>query len=124
MADYEVVERLSPGLVVVRRWEAGRASQSVWDQVKVRKPHRCALTQRELPAGSLMYRPVGNQTYRYERLGAAGIDGCPDGGKCHHRCAVGCWRVENCGPLSAAQFPDDAWPEEIVKSHSHNDGRF
>jgi hypothetical protein len=40
---------------------------------------------------------------------------CPDDGVCHHQCSVAlrCWRVENAGPLSAANFPDNEWPEEI-----------
>ena len=43
--------------------------------------------------------------------------GCPDGGTCHHQCARTCWRVWNCGPLSAAGFPDDRWPEAIRAAH-------
>jgi hypothetical protein len=38
---------------------------------------------------------------------------CPDGGTCHHKCALGCWRVDVCGPLSGV-YPDDAWPESVT----------
>lgn len=36
---------------------------------------------------------------------------CPDGGTCHHGCALGaeCWRVPNAEPLSGV-FPDNKWP--------------
>jgi hypothetical protein len=36
---------------------------------------------------------------------------CPDGGTCHHVCAISerCWRVRNAGPLSGV-YPDDEWP--------------
>jgi len=46
--------------------------------------------------------------------------GCPDGGTCHHECmaqaitegqAALCWRTVFAGPLSAAGYPDDEWPE-------------
>ena len=35
---------------------------------------------------------------------------CPDGGKCHHACTDGCFRVECCEPLSGV-FPDNQWPK-------------
>jgi len=38
---------------------------------------------------------------------------CPDGGKCHHDCLVGCWRVGNAGPLSDV-YPNDEWPESVT----------
>lgn len=34
---------------------------------------------------------------------------CPDGGTCHHKCLVSCYRVECCGPLSGV-FENDEWP--------------
>lgn len=34
---------------------------------------------------------------------------CPDGGRCHHRCAASCFRVKTCSPLSGV-YPDDRWP--------------
>lgn len=38
---------------------------------------------------------------------------CPDTGRCWHNCGESlCWRVANCGPLSAA-FPGDEWPLEL-----------
>lgn len=43
--------------------------------------------------------------------------GCPDSGACHHACPEGrCWRVLNAEPLSAAGYPEDRWPAEIVKA--------
>ena len=47
---------------------------------------------------------------------------CPDTGTCHHRCSVGCFRVEYCGPLSIANFPDDRWPDEIKARFTPSDG--
>lgn len=38
---------------------------------------------------------------------------CPDGGVCHHECETVCYRVQACGPLSAARYPNDAWPAGI-----------
>jgi hypothetical protein len=35
---------------------------------------------------------------------------CPDDGRCHHGCIVGCWRVAGCAPLSAAY---EEWPESV-----------
>jgi hypothetical protein len=44
--------------------------------------------------------------------------GCPDGGACHHLCGdSSCFRVMHCGPLSAARYPDNAWPAEIKREH-------
>lgn len=46
--------------------------------------------------------------------GAPSAD-CPDGGSCHHLCAmrsVTCFRVRYCGPLSGV-FPGNIWPEAI-----------
>ena len=58
---------------------------------------------------------------------------CPDGGHCHHSCAVPpgdndealtravfgdipegtCWRVRYCGPLSGV-YPNDRWPQDVA----------
>lgn len=51
---------------------------------------------------------------------------CPDGGTCHHECEQGrtrsgvvpCWRVREAGPLSAAGYPGDRWPEAVVREHT------
>lgn len=43
---------------------------------------------------------------------------CPDGGTCHHSCVERCWRVRNAGPLSAAGYPGDQWPEGVRREHS------
>lgn len=43
-------------------------------------------------------------------------DVCPDGGRCGHACALYCWRVACCEPLSGV-FPADRWPEaELAKT--------
>lgn len=47
---------------------------------------------------------------------------CPDTGACHHRCTTGCWRVLHCGPLSAAKFPDNRWPDYIREQNEESDG--
>lgn len=43
--------------------------------------------------------------------------GCPDGGACHHSCKTSCWRVVHALPLSAAKYPDDRWPADVVDAH-------
>jgi hypothetical protein len=44
--------------------------------------------------------------------------GCPDGGTCHHECAASsCFRVKYAGPLSAADYPNNEWPEAILKEN-------
>jgi hypothetical protein len=50
--------------------------------------------------------------------GVQELRGCPDGGACHHACPAVCWRVANCGPLSAAHYPDDEWPAEVLREHA------
>ena len=44
---------------------------------------------------------------------------CPDGGRCHHDCATNesCWRVNHCGPLSDAKYPDNEWPEDVKRDN-------
>lgn len=48
---------------------------------------------------------------------------CPDGGRCHHLCAEACFRVLCCGPLSAAKYPGDTWPEDVRAEHRAADAR-
>lgn len=48
-------------------------------------------------------------------------EGCPDGGKCHHECRTGCWRVRYASPLSAAGWGDD-WPEDVRQANRETDG--
>jgi hypothetical protein len=51
-----------------------------------------------------------------ERAAPAEPVGCPDGGWCHHECALGaCFRVHYCGPLSGV-YPGDEWPAEVVSA--------
>lgn len=38
---------------------------------------------------------------------------CPDGGRCHHNCPAGCFRVRTCGPLSGV-YDNDEWPPNVV----------
>jgi len=46
---------------------------------------------------------------------------CPDDGRCHHHCLPEfCYRVACCGPLSAAHYPNDTWPTEIVAAYSED----
>ena len=43
---------------------------------------------------------------------------CPDGGTCHHECAIqDCFRVACCGPLSGV-YPNDQWPASVVLDFS------
>lgn len=47
---------------------------------------------------------------------------CPDLGTCHHECQAACFRVISCGPLSGV-YPDDEWPERMVKAHARRHRR-
>lgn len=73
-ARYEVVARPGPGLAVLRRTDGDGSTETLWDRCKLRAANRCASSGRELRAGALVYRPVGNSFYRYERIDAAIID--------------------------------------------------
>jgi hypothetical protein len=42
---------------------------------------------------------------------------CPDGGTCHHECAAQCFRVQACGPLTAAGFEGNQWPAAVRALH-------
>ena len=41
---------------------------------------------------------------------------CADGGKCHHRCAAGCWRRTSCAPLSGSGLRYD-WSAPALRAH-------
>lgn len=45
------------------------------------------------------------------------LQGCPDGGACHHECLDRCWRVGNTGPL-AVYGAGDSWPLEVLDKHA------
>jgi hypothetical protein len=46
-------------------------------------------------------------------------EGCPDGGACHHRCLVGCWRVVHAEPLGAAGYPYGNWPTSTRRAYGN-----
>jgi hypothetical protein len=65
----------------------------------------------------LLGRPLA-PGYVADILTRAGVmDGCPDGGACHHECAASasaaCFRVQCAGPLSWAGFEHNRWPDDI-----------
>lgn len=46
---------------------------------------------------------------------------CPDGGACHHECALdSCFRVQSCSPLSGV-FPGNRWPREVSDKYGPGD---
>jgi hypothetical protein len=51
-------------------------------------------------------------------------EGCPDGGRCWHACAVTtvCFRVNYCAPLGGV-YPENAWPESVVRAETPRGGR-
>jgi hypothetical protein len=53
--------------------------------------------------------------YVTDILTRAGVmEGCPDGGTCHHYClASSCFRVQAASPLSIAGFEGDRWPADV-----------
>lgn len=67
---YVLLERPAAGLARVRHPSGDVA---LWAWCQVRKRHVCRITGREQGSGT-MYRPVGNQMYRYERISLPGMD--------------------------------------------------
>jgi hypothetical protein len=69
---------------------------------------------RTLHGGSVEYRCSCGHVGWSKHVGVLRTPiGCPDGGKCHHRCdenGTGCFRVECCVPLTGV-FPNDEWPK-------------
>jgi hypothetical protein len=51
---------------------------------------------------------------------------CPDDGRCHHSCLTQgpCFRELACGSLSAAGYPQDQWPPELVRGHRELDALY
>lgn len=70
VASIHFMRRLNEGSVVL----AYDGHPALWTTAKTRKPFRCAMTDKECPAGTVAYRPVGNQQYRYRRINAEALD--------------------------------------------------
>jgi len=68
---YEVgfLKVLNDGLVLLR-WDGRTSSDrtSLWTRVKVRKPHKCAVTGNPIAVGDMAFMPIGNQDYRMQRI--------------------------------------------------------
>lgn len=72
--------------------------------------------------GSVLIRCQHTVPYGYDAEPGDPLPGrCPDGGKCHHGCTTGCWRVSYCGPLSGV-YPGDRWPADVRDAHAETDG--
>ena len=69
--NYEVgfIEALTDGLVLLR-WDSYTSSdrRCLWTQVKVRKPHKCAVTGSPIAVGDMAFMPIGNVDYRMRRI--------------------------------------------------------
>lgn len=62
--------RLNEGAVLL----AYDGDVAIWTKAKTRQPFRCAATDQEFPAGTVAYRPTGNQMYRGRRIDAETLD--------------------------------------------------
>jgi len=65
MTEYDVVERLSEGLVGVQSEEHGR---QLWGLTRIRKDTTCARCRLAIQKGAQAFRPMGNAANRYHRL--------------------------------------------------------
>ena len=72
--EFRLIRHMGEGVVVIAHPSGDMA---LWARVAVRKPHRCVVSDAELRRGDLAYRPVGNQSYRMERIAAEIIDITP-----------------------------------------------
>lgn len=67
---WRVVKVLGPDLWRILRDD----NAALWSKVRLRAvkpralPRRCAICQYEFKAGDSAFAPIGNQSYRYERL--------------------------------------------------------
>lgn len=71
----QLVKVLSPELVVLK-WDAGifAGEQAMWVKGKLRKESKCSQCWGTITAGSMCYRPLGNQRFRSHRLCAPCVD--------------------------------------------------
>lgn len=75
MASFKVIEEPAPGMLILERysWFDG-SDRALWSLVKMRKSHKCAATGIDIAVGEEAFRPVGNQSYRYERISKAWLN--------------------------------------------------
>jgi hypothetical protein len=63
--SYVVEQATTEGIAMLSH---PRYCRQVWVRCQLRKPHRCAVTGRMMPAGAPAYRPITNQRNRMERI--------------------------------------------------------
>jgi hypothetical protein len=61
---FRVVKVLSPKLLGIAR----DGDSALWDQARLRLPKPCAGCDKALKPGDQAFSPMGNTSYRYERL--------------------------------------------------------
>lgn len=54
------------------------AGEEPWNLVRLRKECRCCQCGREMVPGDVAFRPLGNQSYRFERICRACVAAIPD----------------------------------------------
>jgi hypothetical protein len=67
---FRLVQILSPGLLVFSR----DGEPAMWDRAKLRRKKDCASCGRHLTPGEEVFSPMGNTSYRYERLCLACVE--------------------------------------------------
>lgn len=74
VSDYKIVGALSEDLLTIERTDYFNGTNTApWAKSKVRKPKDCAATGAPITVGEWAFRPIGNQSYRYERLSLAAV---------------------------------------------------
>ncbi len=70
--EVRFIKALNDGLVVLR-WDSRTSSDRtmLWNRVKVRKSHICAVTENPIAVGDMAFMPIGNVDYRMRRISSA-----------------------------------------------------
>lgn len=77
-----IEQRPGEGLALLSVYDFGQIySSQLWCRVTARKAGECSATGVSYPAGSLVYRPIGNPGNRSMRFLATAIDASPQPGK-------------------------------------------
>jgi len=54
-----------------------RYGRQVWSLCKMKKPHKCIITNKDIEKGTEAYRPLTNAGNRYERISREIFEGEP-----------------------------------------------
>src|SRR5262245_56927867 len=81
MIEFRLVRFMSPGVAVLARDRLGSSDEALWARCRARvrrggARHRCVVCDRTIERGDVVWRPVGNQLYRSERICGHFASGC------------------------------------------------